>query len=94
MLAELVTVEAVEHTLEELLCSILLVEGVVDDWSAKVVDHRLEGGSDLLLCVAGVMLEDGILINVSSERQMRTWQDVPIHPSQGSLLQGAWKQQH
>lgn len=50
-------------TLQELLASVLLVEGLVDDRPGKVVDHELEDGLDLLLGVASIVSNGGILIS-------------------------------
>lgn len=48
-------------TLQELLAGVLLVEGLVDDRTGKVVDHELEDGLDLLLGVASIVSNGGIL---------------------------------
>ena len=53
-------------TLEELLAGVLLVECLVDDRPGKVVDHELEDGLDLLLGVAGIVGDGGILMSGSA----------------------------
>jgi hypothetical protein len=50
-----------EHTLQELLASVLAEEGVVLDGTVEVVDHELEDRFDFLLGVASVGGKGGIL---------------------------------
>jgi hypothetical protein len=54
-----------EHTLQELLASVLAEEGVVLDGTVEVVDHELEDRFDFLLGVASVGGKGGILLMIS-----------------------------
>ena len=51
----------VKHTLQEFLASVLAEEGVMLDRTVEVIDHKLEDRFDLLLGVASVGGEGGIL---------------------------------
>lgn len=48
-------------TLEELLAGVLLEEGIVLHWAVEVVDHEQENWLDLLLGIASVVRESGVL---------------------------------
>ena len=49
-------------TFQEFLACILLEEGFMDDRPAKVINHKLKYGLDLLFCIASVMREGEILL--------------------------------
>jgi len=48
-------------TLHEFLAGIFAEECIVDDRSGEVVHHELEDRLNVLLCVAGIMCQSGVL---------------------------------
>lgn len=50
-----------EHTLQELLASVLAEEGIVLDGAVEIVNHELEDRFDFLFSVASIGGKGGIL---------------------------------
>ena len=50
-----------QHTLQKLLASILLEEGLVNDRTCQVVNHELDDRLNLLLIVSGIVSKSCIL---------------------------------
>lgn len=81
-----------EHTLQELLASVLAEEGVVLDGTVKVVNHELEDRFDFLLGVAGVGGKGGILLMISIHDMAKGNRErLPIHHGQGRDGRGTWQ---
>jgi hypothetical protein len=81
-----------EHTLQELLASVLAEEGVVLDGTVKIVDHELEDRFDFLLGVAGVSGKGGILLMINIHDITRGDRErLPIHHGRGRDGRGTWQ---
>lgn len=51
-----------KRTLHELLTSVLLEKGLVDDRTGEVIDHKVDNRLNLVLSITGVVGNSGVLL--------------------------------